>query len=170
VLESFRQSQKQTLRRLRAQQQLSAAQPYIAGAAEAPSARGHPSLILPTCPRTPIFDQNTTDFHYSFVQICTGARVQCLHCQTPCGGVRVTDISPTQNSWNSREDDETDPVLKMYRENNTSLEEENALLKRRLAALERRHESVLSQLGQLKSDVETLGLLCLEEFISVQVD
>ncbi len=77
--------------------------------------------------------------------------------------------SDTHHGWES-EDDETDPVLKMYRENNTRLEEENALLKRRLAALERRHESVLSQLGQLKSDVETLGLLCLEEFISVQVD
>ena len=77
--------------------------------------------------------------------------------------------SDTHYGWEI-EDDETDPVLKMYRENNTRLEEENALLKRRLAALERRHESVLSRLGQLKSDVETLGLLCLQEFISVQGD
>ena len=69
--------------------------------------------------------------------------------------------SGTHYGWEI-EDDETDPVLR--------LEEENALLKRRLAALERRHESVLSRLGQLKSDVETLGLLCLQEFMSVQGD
>jgi hypothetical protein len=60
--------------------------------------------------------------------------------------------SDTHYGWEEAEE-ETDPVLKMYREENQKLLEENGLLKKRLAALERQHEHVSNQLQQMMSDV-----------------
>lgn len=73
--------------------------------------------------------------------------------QSPTWNGFQNGLTSDSNPYNWEEDDETDPVLKMYREMNTKLEEENAVLKRKLFVLERQHESVCNQLQQMKTDV-----------------
>jgi hypothetical protein len=73
--------------------------------------------------------------------------------QSPTWNGFQNGLSGDSNPYNWEADDETDPVLKMYREMNMKLEEENAVLKRKLFLLERQHESVSNQLQQMKTDV-----------------